>query len=740
MGIRTRRARKHSKTHAVALSIAGIFGFIALLLIALAISGTQLVNSWLQDLPDYTSAGAYLSSEPTEIYDANNTLIAEFYQQNRRNVDENQISPYVLKGIVDTEDIRFYQHNGVDPQGILRAVAVQLGGGSEGGSTITQQLVRNTVLSDEQFDYSLRRKVREAYIAIQMEKQYTKDQILTMYLNTVYFGHSAYGIEAASLTYFNKHASDLTLSEAATLCGLPQSPSTYDPTQNYDAALGRRNAVLDHMLTAGDISQEEHDAAQAEPITINEGSVGMDSSGTYPYWTDYIRDQLSQDFDQDTIYKGGLRVYTTLDPNMQRAAETAVTNQISSSGNSRLDSALVAIDPQTGYIKAMVGGKDYNSDQFNVAAYGERQPGSSFKTITLTTAINQGMNPNIFLNCNSPQQVTPTWCVENYHNNQYGIISLARATELSSNTAYAQVAVTVGADNIVQTAKDLGIDEDIPVVPSITLGAAGVPPLQMAEAYATLASGGVHRNPVAITKIEDRNGNSVYEHQDDGQQVEDTSTTWAVTQVLEGVVQNGTAAQPLRRLSVNQPVAGKTGTSENDRDLWMIGYTPKLSVAVWCGYRNDNGDMVTINGAEGWPGVSSVPIFVNFLNTALANTPRQEFATAAAPNYKDNSSWSIAVSGGSASSNSRSGKSRRSKTSTTTSNNQDSSSTTEQTSANANATETTASSTTEQNTDRTTTTEQNTDRTTTTEQNTSTEKTTSDTTNTNDNNSGAEGD
>lgn len=668
MGIRTRRAHKHSKTHAVAFSVVGIFGFMALLMIALALSVNSLVASWLEDLPDYTSADAYLAAEPTEVYDADGNVIAEFYMQNRRTITIDEVSDYVLKGTVDTEDIRFYQHNGVDPQGILRAIVVQLGGGSEGASTITQQLVRNTVLSDEQFDYTLKRKVREAYIAIQMEKMYTKDQILMMYLNTIYYGHGAYGIEAASITYFNKHASELTLAEAATLAGLPQSPSYYDPFLNPEAATERRNTVLDRMLSAGDITQEEHDAAQAETLVLNEGTSVLDEGGTYPYWTDYIKSILSEDFDSDTIYKGGLQVYTTLDSSMQEAAEKAVSDQLSSIGDSKLSSALVAIDPSTGYIKAMVGGRDYSTSQYNIAAYGLRQPGSTFKTFTLITAIEQGMSPSVILNCTSPLQATSTWLVQNYGNHNYGIITLARATELSSNTAYAQVALAVGADNIVSTAKNMGIDEDLDAVPSITLGSNGVPPLEMAEAYATIATGGTHRDPVAITKIEDRNGNVVYEHQDSGEQVLDTSVTYAATQVLEGVITNGTAASSLSKLTIDQPVAGKTGTSQNSADLWMVGFTPQLSVAVWTGYPDSNSETVTVHGAEGIPGTTSCPIFVNFLNAVLANTPREEFPEAAAPDYKANSSWSFvgtAASLNSGSSSNTSSSSSSSSSSTT---------------------------------------------------------------------------
>ncbi len=641
MSVRTRRARKHSRTHIIGFGLAGVLGFIALLFIALAVSVGTLVDSWLQDLPDYNSADAYLVSEPTQVYDANNNVIAEYYLQNRRSVTKDQVSPYVLEGTVDTEDVRFYQHNGVDPQGIVRAVLVTFRGGSEGASTITQQLVRNTVLSDEQFEQTLKRKVREAYIAIQMEKTYSKEQILMMYLNTIYYGHSAYGIQAASVTYFNKDAKDLTLAEAALLVGLPQSPSYYDPTENPEAAIQRRNTVLDRMLTAGDITQEEHDEAQSEPLTLNQGQV-IDPQDTYPYFTDYVKSLLLQDFDQDTVFQGGLKVYTTLDPNMQEAAQDAVENRLSSFGNAELDSALVAVEPGTGYIKAMVGGRDYSSNQYNLATQAERQPGSSFKAFTLVAALRAGMSPDIYINANSPMQITSTWKVQNFGNYSYGTITLREATARSSNTAYGQVAVAIGADSIVQAAKDMGVDVDLPSYPSITLGTTGVPPIQMAEAYATLATGGVHRDTVAITKIEDRNGNTVYEHEDNPEQTVDAAVAQTATDVLEGVITsgNGTANVVNNMLGINQPVAGKTGTSEDYRDLWFVGYSPQLSVAVWCGYRQEG--TVYIHGTYGHPNTTSCLIWADFMNSALEGADRQEFPkTDEKIDYKSSSSFNL---------------------------------------------------------------------------------------------------
>ncbi|WP_058271217.1 transglycosylase domain-containing protein [Olsenella massiliensis] len=640
MGIRTRRARTRSRTHIVGFGIAGIFGFVALLVLALCISLGALVSQWLQDLPDYSSADAYLVAEPTTVYAADGSVISEYYVQNRRTVEQDQMSDYVLKAIVDTEDKRFYQHNGVDPQGIVRAAVVQLGGGSEGASTITQQLVRNTVLSDEQFEQTLKRKVREAYIAVQMEKMYTKDQILTMYLNTIYFGHSAYGIEAAAVTYFDKDAKDLTLAEAATLCGLPQSPTTYDPLANPELATTRRNTVLDRMLTAGDITQEEHDAAVAEPLETNEGSF-TDAQNEYPYFTDYIKQVLLQDFDQDTIMKGGLKVYTTLNPATQRSAEDAVSSQLSAIGNPKLQAALVAIDPNTGYVLAMVGGRDYHTSQYNMATDARRQVGSSFKTFTLIDAISQGMNPNIYLTCNSPMRFTSTWKVQNFANANYGNISLARAFAVSSNTGFVQVAQAVKSESIVSTAQSLGIREPMEAYDSLTLGTTGIPPIQMAEAYATVATNGVHRGAVAITKIEDRNGNVVYQHEDSPTQAISAPVAQASREVMEGVCKGGgTASQLTSLMKVNQPVAGKTGTSENYRDLWFCGITPQLSVAIWCGYEQEAA--VYVGGSYGHPYNTTVPIFAKFLNGALEGVAREEFPTTKeAVTYKPNRDWTF---------------------------------------------------------------------------------------------------
>lgn len=621
--------------------IAGMLGFISLIIIAFAFSLASLIDGWLQDIPDLNQTGQYVVNEPTTVFDTSGNMIAQYYDQNRHVVELKDISQYVIAGTIDTEDVRFYQHSGIDPAGIVRAALVTAGGGQEGASTITQQLVRNTVLSNEQFDISLKRKVREAYLAIQMEKKYDKEQILNMYLNTIYYGNGAYGIDAAANTYFNKSAKALTLAESALLVGIPNSPYQFDPFVHPDAALARRNLVLDRMVSAQNLSQEDANVAKAEGLNLHKGEAMMSATGSYPYWTQYIKGLLSEDLSADLIVRGGLKIYTTLDADAQKAAENAVKTQLNTLGLNGLEAALVAIDPATGYIKAMVGGADYEKRQMNLATQGMRPPGSTFKVFTLSAALAQGMNPNISLNCNSPLKISPTWTVKNYGGTSYGTISLARATAVSANTGYVQVTQAIGAENIVSMAKSMGIKEELPAYASITLGTINVPVIQMAEAYATLPAGGIHRDGVAITKIEDRNGNVVYQHKGAQTRVLDESVARAVTNVLEGVVTSSEGtANMLTNYSIDQPIAGKTGTTEYADNLWFCGYTPQIAVAVWTGYP-DSSKKIIIGGFEGHPSNTSCPIFGMFVRDYVAGLPRAEWPSAPDPTYKPDSSWTF---------------------------------------------------------------------------------------------------
>ena len=641
MGSRERHMRQRSKTHAIPLIIVSLVGFLFIAGIAFGVGMLGNINRWLSDLPDYTDPDQYMVSEPTTVLDANGTEIATLYVQNRESVEIDQVSKYVTEGTVATEDERFYEHNGVDLIGIARAVVVQLTGGSEGASTITQQLVRNTILSEEQFDNTIERKVREAFIALKMEEVYTKDEILMMYLNTIYYGHGAYGIESAAKTYLSKSAKDLTLAEAALLVGLPNAPSRYDPTINPEFAIQRRNTVLNRMCSNGKISEAERDAAQAEPLTLNVTSIPESGTLAHPYFVDYVKSLLQEEFSSDMIFKGGLTVKTTIDPNLQALAEQSAVERMNAEGADELQVGMVVVDPKTGYIKAMVGGKDYYADENHVNhALSRRSTGSSFKTFTLAAAIKAGMSPSVLLNCTSPLKV---WGTEfhNYGNHDYGERTLAGATAISSNTGYVQVAEAIGNQKIIDMCSTMGIDTTDEVanfqdVPSLTLGTASITPLEMAEAYTALANGGYHREAVAITEITSRTGKVIYQHQDEPDQIMTTGEAEAVTDVLKGVMTGGGTGS-YGRPNINQPVAGKTGTAgtaSRTSDLWFVGYTPQLVCSIWTGRSGTNASFSGYGTAD-----LPLPIFKAFMTQALSGVSREEFPEGDTPQYKANSSW-----------------------------------------------------------------------------------------------------
>ncbi|AEB07395.1 penicillin-binding protein, 1A family [Coriobacterium glomerans PW2] len=646
MGPRDRHMRRRAKTHVVPIVLASFFGFLLIFGLAFGIGMLGNVNRWLQNLPDYTNADSYLSSEPTTVLDAKGRQLARFFTQNRKSIKMKECSKFVLNGTVATEDERFYQHGGIDPIGIARAAWVQLTGGSEGASTISQQLVRNTILSDEQFDKTIERKVREAYLAVKMEDIFSKDDILMMYLNTIYYGHGAYGIEAAAQTYYTKSAKDLTLSEAALLVGLPNSPATFDPTTNPELATKRRNVVLDRMLKNDYISQADHDAAQAEPLNLHitenkSNGVEIDAA---PYFVSYIKDELQEKYSFDKIFKGGLTIKTSLDLDTQAAAEEAVVGQLNKVNVKDLQAGMTALDSKTGYIKAMVGGRDYNADERHVNhALAGRQTGSSFKAFTLATAIKNGMNPNILLNCNSGIRVpngTSTYTVRNYGNTNYGSITLRRATEVSSNAGYVQAELALGNSAIVDYCSKVGIDisNTNKNAPAMTLGVESLSTLQMAGAYTVFPTGGYYREPTAVVEIDGRDGNVLYKHTDDPKKVLDTGVCQVVTDILKGVITSGTGASA--RLSVDQPFSGKTGTTDNAADLYFCGYTPQLTIAVWSGYTAGN-TPIKIRGREALGDDLTLPMARNFLNKALNGVEREEFPTGTAPTYKSSSVWEI---------------------------------------------------------------------------------------------------
>lgn len=478
--MKIRRKQRETRTHAakwLLLVAAAAFCFVAY-------QGVQgvlhVIDDWTSDLPSLSSTDAFNYAQESTMYAGDqSTLLAEFQLEKRDPLaSADQVSPYVLKGTVDTEDVRFYEHTGVDLPGIARAVLVNLGGGAlEGASTITQQLVRNTVLSEEANDISFERKIREAQLAVDMEKMYSKDEILLMYLNTINYGDGCYGIEAAAQNYFQVSALDLTLSQAAALVGIPQSPTYLNPKENLEACQERRNVVLDRMLTAGDIAQEEHDAAQAVPLeedlklAPNAPAQGIYA---YPYFTSYVRDLLTAEdnpygLSYADLFEGGYTIYTSLDPALQEKAEAACEAQNDRMAD-ELESSLVAIEPSTGYVKALVGGKDYFTDQFNIATQGGRPTGSSFKAFTLATAIEQGINPNTLIDCTNPLKLSNGDDLWNFGRINYGIRSIQRATAVSSNTGYFRLMEKVTPAATIDMAHRLGVTADFNPYPIITLG------------------------------------------------------------------------------------------------------------------------------------------------------------------------------------------------------------------------------------------------------------------------------
>lgn len=614
---RARRSRHAARKERAGFRL-GIVGIVIAAILGIGCLGTLGVCFvWLQDLPDYTDASAYNVAEKTKVYASDGTtLLAELYLENRDPIELSEMGDYVTQGTVATEDERFYEHNGVDLWGILRAVWVNVTGtGHEGASTITQQFVRNTILSDEMQESTLKRKVREAYIAIQLEQMYSKDEILQMYLNTINYGQGAYGIQAAAELYFSKNAKDLTIAEAATLIGIPQAPTYNNPIDNPDNCLERRNLVLDRMLTNGVITQEEHDAAQAEPISLNVTmSDSNDGLYQYKYFTSYVRDTLLEDYSSDEVFKGGLTVITTLDVNTQNAAEQAADAKLSGLSDN-LELAMVAVDPDTGFIKAMVGGRDYDTDEYNLATQAKRQPGSSFKTFTLLAALNDGVSPQTNLNCTSHVNIDG-WEVENYGGSDYGTRSIASAFAVSSNTGFAELCTEIGPSKVVEMANTCGIEQELQAYPSITLGAQEVTVREMAQAYATIANGGIKREAVCIQSITDASGNTIFTADTTGEKVLDTSLTEAATEVMEGVITNGTGRSAA--ISNGQPAAGKTGTSENWRDKWFCGITPQMSVAIWIGGREE---------VQMPSYVACDDVFGDFMSTILEGQPIEQFPT-----------------------------------------------------------------------------------------------------------------
>jgi penicillin-binding protein 1A len=557
--------------------------------------------------------------------------------RNREPVSLSGMSPWLPKATVAIEDRRFWQHGAVDYLGIARAAWADITAGKavQGGSTITQQLVRNLYTGNEK---TFQRKLKEACLAIKLSRRWSKPKILDEYLNTVYYGNHAYGVEAAAQTYFSKHASQLTLAQAALLAGLPQAPSDYDPLHDPQDAVARRSEVLAALLTNGDISQEQYDTALRAPLKLKAGRIYTQIKE--PYFFSYVREELEQTYGANTVAGGGLKVYTTIDPRLQRLADQAVTNVLPYKTDPA--AAVVSIQPGTGAIRAMTAVVRTKGNQFNLVAQSARQAGSTFKTFVLASAIEQGVDPDTTYYTSAPFTCTlspwcqPPWQVHTYENTYSGPESLTRATLQSDNTVYAQLTLDVGPKYVWELAHRFGIQmtPDKPVA-SIGLGSLAVSPLDMAAAYAAFPAMGIYAKPMAITKVI-LPGDHVDTNSGWGKpqtsRVVSQGVAWKVNDVLEQNAQYGTGAGSGDGV---HPAAGKTGTTENHDDAWFDGYTRQLSTVVWMGYPKGEIPMLDVHGQTVQGATYAVPIWHDYMAAALAGRPAIDFpAPNAYPEWK----------------------------------------------------------------------------------------------------------
>ena len=518
------------------------------------------------------------------------------------------------------EDERFYEHNGIDYTGGLRAMVKNLEEGevTEGASTLTMQLMRNLYIINPK--RSFQRKIMEAQMALDYEEEHSKKSILQSYLNTAPYGtnegRTAIGVEAASKVYFSTKAAKLTLPQAALLAGLPQAPTDYNPISNAGGAIERRNEVLSNMADLGYISEKRARQASRAGLQLNPATGLFDRQ--QPFFFDYVENELIKEYGVNTVRQGGLRVYTTIEPAMQEAGLAAMQSNLPYSDDP--SSALVSIDPKTGEVKAMVSSSSYLDSQYNLAAQGRRQPGSTFKTFTLTTAIEQGMDPNSTYYESKPLSIDdPTyghWDVATYGDTYSGTMSVTQATLASDNSVYAQMALDVGPENVAATAKKMGVTTKLDGYPAETLGGLklGVSPLEMADAYSTLAAGGIHRDPVAIRKVIFPDKKVDHPDKPNPTRVLPEAVAYEVTKILNMNITGGTGTAAYTGCSGQ---AGKTGTTDNFTDAWFDGYQPNLSTAVWVGYPESNNiSMTSVHGVSVAGGTFPAQIWNSYYNNA----------------------------------------------------------------------------------------------------------------------------
>jgi penicillin-binding protein 1A len=603
----SRRRKRHGGRSTVLLAL----GVVATACVIAMLSLAGYVLAIATTAPDLGELKPADKGQISVVYAADGSRLG-FVQSDilRRVVPWEDLPVDLRRATVAIEDERFYRHRGVDLSAIVRAGIKNLESGEtvQGGSTLTQQLVRALYIKDPKRNFA--RKIREAKLASELEEEHSKSWILHNYLNSVPYGtvegRTAIGAEAAAVTFFDKHANRLELHESALLAGLTQAPSQYNPFRNPQAAVERRNEVLEKMLENDFISRAEYEEAASRTLDLKRGRRYVQRRE--PYFFDYVQEQLIERYGVGVVRRGGLRIHTTINPKMQDLAREAINYYYGDPAGP--SSAIVAIDPANGKIRAMASSGTYGDRRFNLAAQGHRQPGSAFKTFVLTAAVRKGVDPDSTSYQSKPLKIDDDtygkWEVKTFGDSYSGTVSLTRATLASDNTVYAQLILDIGPKAVCETAKLLGITTKLDCYPAEGLGGLtrGVTTLEMAAAYATLASGGVRRRPTGIERVVFPDGKSESLAGSEGKRVLTDGQAAEVTRILEMNVQSGTGTAA----GYGCPAAGKTGTTDEAKDAWFVGYTPHLSTAVWVGYPDAG---VAMPGAQG--GTYAAPVWHAFM-------------------------------------------------------------------------------------------------------------------------------
>lgn len=597
-----------------------IIKFIFLCVFCLIVMGISVLYGFSSFFAPPNMDEALIPDAASQFYDNKGNVIYTTLSVERRvPVTFDKIPKHVQQAFIAIEDNRFYEHSGIDYRGTARALVSTLSGQEvQGGSTITQQLAKNAFLTQER---TIVRKIKEAFIAKELEHKYTKDEILTMYLNQIYFGQGAYGIESASMYYFGKHVQDLSIAEAATLAAIPKSPNYFNPFENPQASKERKELVIDQMYKYGMIDEATANVAKAQKLILRTSNAG--SSDPRSYFFDMIIQKVISEVGADALYKGGLKIYTTLDTDMQLAAERALRYlpELYNDNNklTQPQVALVAVDPNNGQVKAMIGGR--GQDKFNRATLAARQPGSAFKPFVYLTAMENGFTPASIIE-DKEEEFWPGWKPQNSDLKWHGKVSLRTALKRSLNVPTIKLAREVGVNKIITNAEKMGITtlvdsgkyNDTNLAMALGGLSKGVSPIEMASAYGVLATNGVYCRPYALIKIVDREGKVLYEQKSSSKQVVDAKAAYLTTNMLEDVLVSGTAGG----MGIGRPAAGKTGTTDTNIDAWFVGYTPNLSTAVWVG--DDNNQSIHMYGSG-----APLSIWHDFMVNALAATPARNF-------------------------------------------------------------------------------------------------------------------